>query len=200
VGVFRGAGDSGTLNGAEYVAVLNRAVFLDRDGVINRPVIRNGLPFPPESVQDLEVLPGVPEALALLRAAGFRLVVVTNQPDVARGRQTRAEVEAIHASLTRTLPLDAVKVCYHDDADGCTCRKPLPGMLVQAAADMGLDLSRSYMVGDRWRDIEAGERAGTTTILIENEYPEKKPGKPAATVGSLREAAEWILAREKSVT
>ncbi len=178
---------------------MNRAVFLDRDGVINRAVLRNGLPFPPESVQDLEVLPGVPEALALLRSAGFKLVVVTNQPDVARGRQTRAEVEAIHGFLTRTLPLDAVKVCYHDDADRCSCRKPLPGMLLEAAAEMALDLSRSYMVGDRWKDIEAGERAGTVAILVENEYPEKKPGNPAAKVGSLREAAEWILAREKSV-
>jgi D-glycero-D-manno-heptose 1,7-bisphosphate phosphatase len=179
---------------------VKRAVFLDRDGVINRAVLRGGLPFPPESVQDLEVLPGVPEALALLRSAGFTLVVVTNQPDVARGRQTRAEVEAIHGFLTRTLPLDAVKVCYHDDPDLCACRKPLPGMILEAAVEMSVDLSRSYMVGDRWKDIEAGERAGTTTILVENEYPEKKPGNPAAKVGSLREAAEWILAREKMLT
>jgi D-glycero-D-manno-heptose 1,7-bisphosphate phosphatase len=177
---------------------VTRAVFLDRDGVINRAVLRDGLPFPPESVQDLEILPGVAEALALLRSAGFRLVVVTNQPDVARGKQTRAEVEAINGFLTCTLPLDAVKVCYHDDADRCACRKPLPGMLLDAAREMSVDLSRSYMVGDRWKDIEAGERAGTTTILLENEYPEKKPGNPAAKVGSLREAVEWILAREKS--
>jgi len=176
---------------------MNRAVFLDRDGVINRAVLRNGLPFPPESVQDLEVLPGVAEALALLRSAGFKLVVVTNQPDVARGRQTRAAVEAMHGFLTRTLPLDAVKVCYHDDADHCACRKPLPGMLVEAAGELSVDLSLSYMVGDRWKDIEAGEKAGTTTILVENEYPEKRPGNPAVKVASLREAAEWIIAREK---
>ncbi len=100
----------------------------------------------------------------------------------------------------RTLPLDTVKVCYHDDADRCACRKPLPGMLLEAAAELAVDLSRSYMVGDRWKDIEAGERAGTTPILIENEYPEKKAGNPAARVGSLREAADWILAREKRNT
>ena len=129
----------------------------------------------------------------LLKSAGFRLVVVTNQPDVARGTQTREEVEAIHELLLRTLPLDAVKVCYHDDADRCSCRKPAPGMILEAAAELDVDLSRSYMVGDRWKDIEAGERAGTTTILIENEYPEKKPGNAAARVGSLREAAEWIM-------
>ena len=176
---------------------MTRAVFLDRDGVLNRAVIRDGLPFPPRSVQDLEVLPGVPEALALLKEAGFRLVVITNQPDVARGTQTRDEVEAINSELRRVLPLDAVKVCYHDDADHCDCRKPAPGMILEAAAEMDVDLSRSYTVGDRWRDIEAGSRAGTTTILVQNDYPEKRPGSTAASVKSLREAAAWIMAREK---
>ena len=179
---------------------MNRAVFLDRDGVINRAVLRGGLPYPPQSVQDLEILPGVTEALAELKKAGFRLVVVTNQPDVARGAQTREGVEAIHGFLLGSLPLDGVKVCYHDDADRCACRKPAPGMILEAAREQGVDLARSYMVGDRWKDIEAGERAGTTTILIDNEYPEKKPGSAAARVGSLREAAEWILAREKGRT
>jgi D-glycero-D-manno-heptose 1,7-bisphosphate phosphatase len=176
---------------------VTKVVFLDRDGVINRAVLRNGLPTPPRSVQDLEVLPGVPQALASLREAGFRLVVVTNQPDVARGTQTREAVEAMNAELRRTLPLDAVKVCYHDDGDGCACRKPAPGMILEAARELDADLSRSYMVGDRWRDIEAGHRAGTTAILVENDYPEKKPGNPAARVSSLKEAADWILDREK---
>jgi D-glycero-D-manno-heptose 1,7-bisphosphate phosphatase len=176
---------------------VTRAVFLDRDGVINRAVLRGGLPYPPQSVQDLEILPGVPEALALLKSAGFQLVVVTNQPDVARGVQTREGVEAIHRELVRKLPLDAVKVCYHDDTDRCACRKPAPGMILEAAHEMDVDLARSYMVGDRWKDIEAGERAGTIPILIENEYPEKKPGNAAARVSSLRDAAEWIIAKEK---
>ncbi len=176
---------------------MNRAVFLDRDGVINRAVLRAGLPHPPQSVQDLEIMPGVGDALAALKSAGFVLVVITNQPDVARGTQTRDRVEAIHDLLMRTLPLDAVKVCYHDDADGCSCRKPAPGMILEAARDLDVELARSYTVGDRWKDIEAGKRAGTTTILIENEYPEKKPGNAAVRVGSLREAAEWIMAKEK---
>jgi D-glycero-D-manno-heptose 1,7-bisphosphate phosphatase len=123
--------------------------------------------------------------------------VVTNQPDVARGVQTREGVEAIHRELVRKLPLDAVKVCYHDDTDRCACRKPAPGMILEAAHEMDVDLARSYMVGDRWKDIEAGERAGTIPILIENEYPEKKPGNAAARVSSLRDAAEWIIAKEK---
>jgi D-glycero-D-manno-heptose 1,7-bisphosphate phosphatase len=179
---------------------MTRAVFLDRDGVINRAVLRGGLPYPPQSAQDLEILPGVAEALGLLKSAGFALVVVTNQPDVARGVQTREGVETIHAVLRATLPLDGVKVCYHDDADRCSCRKPAPGMILEAAKELDVDLGRSYMVGDRWKDIEAGQRAGTTTILIENEYLEKKPGKAAARVGSLREAADWILEREKAGT
>jgi D-glycero-D-manno-heptose 1,7-bisphosphate phosphatase len=179
---------------------VSRAVFLDRDGVINRAVLRGGLPFPPQSVQDLEILPGVPEALALLKSAGFQLVVVTNQPDVARGAQTREGVEEIHTVLRRALPLDAVKVCYHDDADECACRKPAPGMILEAARDLAVDLSRSYMVGDRWKDIEAGRRAGTTAILIDNGYDEKKAENAAARVGSLREAADWILEREKTDT
>jgi D-glycero-D-manno-heptose 1,7-bisphosphate phosphatase len=105
----------------------------------------------------------------------------------------------MHEVLRRALPLDRVQVCYHDDADGCACRKPEPGMILQAAADLGLDLEHSYMVGDRWRDMEAGHRAGTTTVLIEYGYPEEPPGEPAARVRSLREAADWILAREKKV-
>jgi len=176
---------------------VTRIVFLDRDGVINRAVLRDGLPTPPASVQDLEVLPGVPQALASLKAAGFLLVVVTNQPDVARGTQTREAVEEMNDTLRRSLPLDAVKVCYHDDRDHCDCRKPSPGMLLEAARELDADLGRCYMVGDRWKDIEAGQRAGTTSILVECGYPEKGPGRPAATVRSLKEAADWIIAREK---
>ena len=183
--------------GRDPGSAVSRVVFLDRDGVINRAVLRDRLPTPPRSVQDLEVLPGVPQALASLKAAGFLLVVVTNQPDVARGTQTREAVESINAELRRMLPLDVFKVCYHDDRDHCACRKPAPGLILEAARELDADLSRCYMVGDRWKDIEAGQRAGTTAILVENDYPEKKPGSPAATVRSLAEAADWILAREK---
>ena len=104
-----------------------RAVFLDRDGVLNRVVVRNGRPYPPASVDELEIMPGVAEALRDLKAAGFHLIVATNQPDVARGLVPPAVVEAIHERLRRTLPLDAIQVCYHTDADACLCRKPRPG-------------------------------------------------------------------------
>src|SRR3989338_8918354 len=144
-------------------AMMRRGVFLDRDGVLNRAFVRDGKPYPPSTLAELEILPGVPEALALLRAEGFRLVVVTNQPDVARGTQTRKTGELLHAALLARLPLDEFRVCYHDDADHCACLKPAPGLLLQAAQELELDLASCFMVGDRWRDIEAGRRAGCTT-------------------------------------
>jgi D-glycero-D-manno-heptose 1,7-bisphosphate phosphatase len=143
----------------------------------------------------MEILPGVPEALAKLHAAGFVLVVVTNQPDVARGKQTREAVDAIHAELRTRLPLDAIVTCWHDDADDCRCRKPKPGLLVDAAAELGLDLAASFMVGDRWRDTEAGIGAGCRAIFIDRGYSERKPTEFAVKVEGLPEAASWILER-----
>jgi len=169
------------------------AVFLDRDGVINAAVVRDGKPYPPASAEALEILPEVAGALAQLRAAGYLLVVATNQPDVARGAQTRAAVDAIHARLRAELPLDAIYACFHDDADACGCRKPAPGMLVTAAADLGIDLARSFMVGDRWRDTAAGVAAGCRAIFIDRDYLERKPTEFAVKVANLAEAASWIL-------
>ncbi len=165
------------------------AVFLDRDGVINRAILRQGRPHPPASIEELGILPGVPEALRRLKEAGFRLVVVTNQPDVARGTQTQAAVEQLHDVLQATLPIDEVRVCYHDDRDGCSCRKPAPGLLL---ADPSHELSRSVMVGDRWRDVEAGQRAGVRTILVGTGYDERDV-TPDFRVESLAEAASTIL-------
>jgi D-glycero-D-manno-heptose 1,7-bisphosphate phosphatase len=173
-----------------------RAVFLDRDGVINLAVVRDGAPRPPSSLSELEILPGVPEALARLKAAGFRLIVVTNQPDVSRGLLSRESVDAVNAHLSMRLPIDEIRTCWHDDADRCSCRKPEPGLLLDAAREAGLDLSSCYMVGDRWRDIGAGKAAGCATVFIDNGYTEIPPERPDARVGSLTEAASWILARE----
>jgi D-glycero-D-manno-heptose 1,7-bisphosphate phosphatase len=171
---------------------LTRAVFLDRDGVLNRPIIRNGRPYPPSSISELEILPGVREALARLKRAKFRLIVVTNQPDVARGTQTRKEIEAMNAVLGRQLGLDTFLVCYHDDVDRCECRKPAPGLLTAAAKKERLDLKGSFIVGDRWRDIEAGRRAGCIPIFIDYGYIENPPVDCAITVKSLAEAAHYI--------
>ena len=171
----------------------SRVVFLDRDGVINRSVVRDGKPYPPQTLSELEVLPGVKEALQRLRLAGFRLVVVTNQPDVARGRQRRETVEAMHDVLRRDLGLDEFEVCYHDDADECDCRKPSPGLLLRASARIPVDFAKSYVVGDRWRDIAAGRTAGCRTVLIDYGYDEPQPTAPDARVALLKDAANWIL-------
>ena len=170
-----------------------RAVFLDRDGVINRAVVRDGKPYPPRSLGQLVILPGVAEALARLREAGFVNVVVTNQPDVATGKQRREVVQAMNELLSSKLALDAVKVCYHVDADDCACRKPRPGMLLEAARELGVDLGASFMVGDRWRDVGAGQAAGCRSYFIDAGYSEKRPGKPYVAVKSLPEAVDRIL-------
>lgn len=172
---------------------MRRAVFLDRDGVINRAEVRDGKPYPPVSLAAMEILPGVPEALRALHAAGWMLIVVTNQPDVARGTAKRADVEAINRHLQETLPIDEFRTCYHDAADGCDCRKPAPGALLAAAGAHGIDLQRSFMVGDRWRDVEAGARAGCKTVFIDYGYAEKQPQSFDFKVVSLREAADIIL-------
>jgi D-glycero-D-manno-heptose 1,7-bisphosphate phosphatase len=169
------------------------AVFLDRDGVINRPRAVNGRPFPPTSLADLEILPGVTDACADLRDAGLLLIVVTNQPDVARGSLAPALLDAMHAELRRQVTLDDIRSCGHDDGDDCACRKPKPGMLLAAAQDHGIDLSRSFMVGDRWRDIEAGRRAGCKTVLIDRGWAERPADRPDAVVRDLPSAVWWIL-------
>lgn len=172
---------------------MTRAAFLDRDGVINRALVRDGVPYAPVSLAEFELLDGVPEAIQELRTAGFRIIVVTNQPDVATGVQRRDTVEHIHAHLLERLGVDAIKACFHVDADHCACRKPKPGMLLEAAEEWDVDLSQSYMIGDRWRDVEAGHAAGCRTILVGDGYGER-PASPDSVAGSLREAVGLILA------
>lgn len=171
---------------------MRRAVFLDRDGVLNRAVSRAGKPFVPSSLAELEILPGVPEALAKLRTADFLLIIVTNQPDVRRGLISLESVESIHTFMREHFPLDEIRVCYHVNEDRCACRKPLPGMIYAAAVEREIDLSRSYMVGDRWRDVGAGTAAGCTTILV-NKHPEATYLEPDLELPDLPAAADWIL-------
>lgn len=172
---------------------MKRAVFLDRDGVINRATVRDGRPYPPATLEEFEFLPGVELTAMALRRAGFLIVVVTNQPDVATGRQRRDVVEAMHERLRATGLCDDIKACYHTDADGCDCRKPKPGMLIEAAREWQIDLGRSFMVGDRWRDVAAGKAAGCHTVLIDYEYRERRADNPDAVVASLEEAGRLIL-------
>lgn len=175
------------------------AVFLDRDGVVTQSITRDGKPFAPTELADFAILPGVPQAVARLKQAGFALVVVTNQPDVGRGQVPQAIIEAMHAELMARLPLDAVKVCYTaSDNEGCLRRKPQPGMLLEAAAEFGVDLARSYMVGDRWRDMSAGCAAGCHTIFIDYGYDEKSPDHYDHRTDSLAAATDYILAQKSA--
>ena len=172
---------------------MRRAVFLDRDGVINRSIVRDGKPYPPGSIAELEILAGVRDALVSLRSSGFLNIVVTNQPDVATGMQKIEIVEAMHRRLRLELALDDVKVCYHTDADQCDCRKPNPGMLLEAAKDHDIDLRQSFLVGDRWRDVAAGQAVGCGCFFVDYEYQEQRPEMPYVAVKSLSEAAALIL-------
>ncbi len=171
-----------------------RAVFLDRDGVLNRAVVRDGKPFPPARLADVEILAGAVTALNRLAKSGYVLIGITNQPDVARGTQSREIVESINALIQSRLPVREIFVCYHDHADECDCRKPKPGLILQAAQKYEFDLSLSWMVGDRWKDITAGQSAGSKTIFVDRHYTEIYQGDPADfTVEDTASIADVIL-------
>jgi D-glycero-D-manno-heptose 1,7-bisphosphate phosphatase len=174
---------------------MRAAVFLDRDGVLNRSIVRDGVPYPPDDVAECVLLPGVRHACQRLHTAGYLLIVVTNQPDVARGRQSRERVEEINAWIKNTLPIQQVLTCYHDIADQCACRKPKPGMLLQAADEWNIALQRSVMIGDRWSDVEAGRAAGCTSILVDRKYSKAELCNPDWIVQNLLAATHIILRR-----
>lgn len=169
----------------------NKAIFLDSDGVLNTAMIRDGKPMSPVTLEQLEIPDEVRSALDLLKREGYLLICVTNKPDVERGLMTREMVESIYKKMRGELPLDDVFICYAEASD---CYKPKPGLLLEAAKKYNIDLAQSYMVGDRWRDVGAGQNAGCKTVWIDRHYTEKKPD-PAAdyTASSLSDAVEWIL-------
>jgi D-glycero-D-manno-heptose 1,7-bisphosphate phosphatase len=178
--------------------VARRAVFLDRDGVLNLPVVRDGQPHPPTSVEDFRLYDDVADGCARLKSAGFLLVVMTNQPDVGRGTQTREVIEAMHVKLQSALPsLDRVEICYHAGehyGEPCDCRKPRPGLILRAAAELKIDLCGSYVIGDRWRDIDCARAAGCRAIFIARGYKERLRETPDFTVGNFRDAVNALLA------
>lgn len=172
---------------------LQKAIFLDRDGVLNKAFIREGKPYPPTSLAELQILPGVKDALGALKENGFLLIVTTNQPDVARGTIQMETVEQINSFLQASLGIDEFRTCYHDTADNCTCRKPKPGLILDAARELGIDLSKSFMVGDRWRDVEAGHAAGVKTVFIDYDYLERRPESFDHKAISLLGALPYLL-------
>lgn len=174
-----------------------RAVFLDRDGVINKVVMRDGIQDSPRHGGELVIIDGVEEAICMLSKQGFLVIIVTNQPGVKRGTHRKQDVEEIHKFIGNYLMIDGIYTCYHDNEDNCACRKPKAGMLYDAAENIEIDLGSSYMIGDRWQDICAGNNAGCKTILVDYHYPMNKDSCPDHRTGSLLEAAQWILLRER---
>ena len=175
---------------------MKKAVFLDRDGVLNRVFIKNGKPFPPIDLKSVEILEGVKDTIIALKKADWLVIVVTNQPDVARKLTSKKNVEKINSHLKLILQFDEIYTCYHDNSDSCECRKPKPGMLEEASRKNKIILKNSYMIGDRWSDIEAGNRAGCKTIFIDYNYKEKRPVNFDFRVKSINEAAKIILKNE----
>ena len=171
----------------------SRAIFLDRDGVLNRPIIREGKSYPPAQLKDLEIYDGLREQLQRLKDRGCVLIVVTNQPDVARGTTLKETVEAINEAIAHEIPaIDKFIVCFHDNDDHCECRKPKPGMLLTGAKEFDVDPRRSYMIGDRRSDIEAGIAAGSRTIFVDRAYKEPRPTLYDHKVSSTHEALTII--------
>ena len=182
---------------------MRRAVFLDRDGVLNRAVVRDGRPYPPKRLEEFELYEDVLAGCAKLHAAGFLQIVVTNQPDVARGAQKREVVDGMHEKLLTDLPQIAqIEVCWHagsDWGDPCHCRKPLPGMVLHAAQTLDIDVRESFFIGDRWRDMDCGYAAGCRTVFIDRGYSGTLRHPPDWTVKSFGQAVEVIL-RASQVT
>lgn len=176
-----------------------KAIFLDRDGVLNKPVIIDGKPYPPSTVEDVVIGQGVSEGLKTLKALGFLLIVITNQPDIARGKTTFTRVNKINNYLQNKLKLDDVFVCPHDDKDNCNCRKPKPGLVFLAQKKWKIDLSNSFFVGDRWKDIETGQNAGLKTILINYGYNEKyvKPHYSCTNFVEVTQIIETLIKQKK---
>lgn len=175
----------------------NRACFLDRDGVINRAFVKNGKPYPPATLQEFEILEGVKESLELLRKSGFLNIIVTNQPDVARGIQKKEVVDAMHHKIMEELAIDDIFACFEEDGPNCNCYKPKPGMLLQARDKHGINLKRSFMIGDRWRDVGAGIAAGCKTIFIDYKYEEPLTQLPDYVCSNLFQGTKFLLTIDK---
>tara|TARA_S200000501_G_C20594774_1_gene643199 strand:+ start:75 stop:605 length:531 start_codon:yes stop_codon:yes gene_type:complete len=172
---------------------MTKAIFLDRDGVIINSIVIDGKPYAASKLEYIKILPNVKESLDILISGDWKIFVVTNQPDVARGIISKEDVEEINTYLEKILPITRFYTCYHDDEDFCNCRKPKPGFLISAALNNNIDLNKSYMIGDRWKDIEAGKRAGCKTFFIDYDYKEKKPTNYTYRVRSLNEAVKIIM-------
>ena len=166
---------------------MKKAIFLDRDGIINRVKLLEGKPYPPSDLSEFIIMSNIKEFLELSHKNNYLNIIITNQPDVSRGKIAASAVEEINSFIRAKLKIDDIYTCFHDDKDFCACRKPKPGNIIKAALNYQIDLSNSYMIGDRWRDIESGENAGCKTIYVDYNYKETKPTTYDFKVNSVKE-------------
>jgi len=172
---------------------LNRAVFLDRDGVINKAITIDGKGYAPRLLKDFKIFPKVKNDVIKLKKRGFKVFVITNQPDIGNKLIKKKTLNEMHSFLKAKVPIDKIYFCPHTKNDRCKCRKPKPGMIIKASNESKIYLKESYVVGDRKIDIDAGLKAGCKTIFVNNNYYEKKPTKQEKTVKSLHAAVKYIL-------
>ena len=154
------------------VAMNFSAVFLDRDGVINKPVIINKKPYAPTKYTEFKFYPGIYENLQALKNNGFLRIVVTNQPDIGNGKTKLQEVQLMHDKLMKTNLIDGIYMCSHNQREQCSCRKPGIKMLTDAKSKFNINMSRSWLIGDRWSDVTAAHNAGLTPIFVDHGYAE----------------------------
>ena len=162
-------------------------------GVLNSTRVENGRPFAPTHFKDFHLFKEALATTVALKKAGFLLVVVTNQPDVGNGITDCSEVKKMNEHLIDVLPIDRVKVCFHSQTDDCYCRKPRPGMLIETIEEYDIDPYRSFMIGDRWSDVQAGNAVNCSTIFLERGYSEQKQFSADYVCRNLTEATTYIL-------
>lgn len=170
---------------------MNKAVFLDRDGVINKAIIKDGNAYAPRTIKEFEIIEGVAEEITRLKKAGYVLIVVTNQPEIARGTTHRSEVDSMNSIIQEYMDVHEILVCPHDDPDGCSCRKPRPGLILASAEKHAIDLKQSFVVGDGWKDMGAARAAGCRGILLDASYNQGVECFKRAA--SFKEAVDTIL-------
>jgi len=170
----------------------NKAIFIDRDGVINRVIMRDGKPSSPWKLEEFEILPDVKECLKAFKKMGFLNIIFTSQPDISRGSLKMEELKKMHKVISETLLVDEIKFCPHDDKDNCSCRKPKPGLILDAVKKWSIDLDKSYVVGDSWKDIGAGKSAGCKTFLLRREYNKNYQKDYDFEISNLKQMVEII--------
>ncbi len=149
---------------------MKKAVFIERDGILNEVKADTKHQIAPLTFEEFKINKAAEPALRKLKAAGFVLIVTTNQPGLSRGHQSRRELDRMHEIIKRCFPIDDIAVCPHDESDHCPCRKPRPGLLIEAAFKWGLNLDHSYVVSDKWQDAEASRTAGCTSLILKSPW------------------------------